>query len=137
MNIVFYEDSMYESLVRLLQDNKLYDEVWEARENLQRKITRDPQSILVALDDTVLVGCVFIMEDGWNGFVWRLCVAKDYRKQGIGSLLMQRAESILKERGLKEVCLLVDPPNTELKSWYQKRDYIQASDRTFMYKKLN
>ena len=135
--IDFYKDDFYDEVKQILQEANLYDETWEARENLKRKIERDPQSILIANEDDSIVGCVFIVEDGWNGFIWRLCVKESHRKRGIGSVLMQKAEDIIRSRGIKEVSLFVDPKNDSLKNWYQNQDYIKASDWTFMYKKLD
>ncbi len=135
--IKFYKDDFYEDVKQILQEGNLYDETWEARENLKRKIERDPQSILIADVNEEIVGCVFIVEDGWNGFIWRLCVKKSHRKKGIGLLLMQKAEEIIKNRGIKEASLFVDSKNEYLKKWYQKQDYIKTSDWTFLYKKLD
>ena len=135
-NIRFYTDSAYEEVVKVLKEGDLFDEVWEDRQNLKRKIERDPESILLAIIDKKIVGCVFIVEDGWNAFLWRLSVKKDYRKKGIGLALMQKAEEIIKKRGLKEVSLFVGSDKVDLKSWYQKQDYKKTSDYTFMYKKL-
>jgi len=135
--IDFYKDELYKPIISILKEANLYDETWEARENLKRKIERDPKSILVAKDGDKIVGCVFIVEDGWNGFIWRLAVQTSHRKQGIGSALMRKAEEIIKSRGLKEASLFVNAGNEELKEWYQKQDYTGTSDWTFMYKKLD
>jgi len=134
--IKFYKDSFYEDVKQILQESNLYDETWEARKNLKHKIKRDPQSILIAEEDNKIVGCVFIVEDGWNAFIWRLCVKKSCRKKGVGLLLMQKAEEIVKNRGIKEASLFVGSKNDSLKEWYQTQDYIKTSDWTFMYKKL-
>lgn len=91
---------------------------------------------LIAEEDKKIIGCVFIVEDGWNGFIWRLCVKESYRKKGVGLLLMQKAEGIIKNRGIKEASLFADTKNNSLKEWYKKQDYIKTSDYTFMYKKL-
>ena len=137
VSVGFYQDELYGELKRILQEAELYDETWEARENLKRKINRDPESILVAREEDELIGCVFIVEDGWNGFIWRLCVKEAHRQKGVGSLLMQEAEKIITRRGIKEASLFVDPQNTALLNWYKKRDYVEASKWRFMYKKLD
>ncbi len=80
---------------------------------------------------------MLVVEDGWNAFIWRLCVKESERKKGIGLLLMQKAEDIIRKRGIKEACLLVDPKNDRLNGWYKKQDYVQAGDWTFMYKRLD
>ncbi len=135
--IGFYKDEFYEDVKQLLKEANLYDETWEARENLRWKIKRDPKSILIAKEKKTLIGCVFIVEDGWNGFIWRLCVKKDSRRKGIGLMLMQKAEKIIKNRGIKESSLFVDAKNNHLKNWYEKQNYTKTKDFTFMCKKLN
>jgi len=134
--IGFYKDKFYDDVKKILQECNLFDETWEARENLKRKIVRDKESILIAEEDGEIVGCVFIVEDGWNAFIWRLCVKESYRKKGIGLLLMQKAEEIIKSRCIKESSIFVDIKNDSLQNWYQKQGYLKGGDWTFMYKKI-
>lgn len=135
-SIRYYNDSDYDDLKSVLQEGGLYEETWETKDGLSRKIKKDPQSILIAELDGEVVGCVFIVEDGWNAFVWRLCVKNNQRKKGIGSLLMRRVEEIVKERGLGESSLFVDPSNDMLIKWYEKQGYKRARNWTFMFKVL-
>jgi len=137
VSIRYYKNSDYEGVKQTLQEGKLYDDVWESEKNLKRKIKRDPKSILLAINDNKIVGCAFIVEDGWNAFIWRLSVRKKYRRQGIGKMLMQKAEEIIKKRGIKESSIFVDAKNYYLKQWYRKQRYLKTSDYTFLYKKLN
>ena len=131
-----YTDEEYDELIELLKSCDLYDEPWETRENLKLKIERDPASIILAVDDKQVVGCVFIVVDGWIGMIWRLAVLDTYRKQGIGHELMQRAEILIKNRGVKESSIFVATSKEDLKDWYQKQNYTKTSDFTFMYKEL-
>ena len=132
-----YKDSDYKDTKQTLKEGNLYDSVWENQKNLKRKIKRDPESILLAIHDNKIIGCVFIVEDGWNAFIWRLSVRKKYRRQGIGKMLMQKAEEIIKKRGIKESSIFVDTKNEHLKQWYKKQGYLKTSNYTFFYKKLN
>jgi ribosomal protein S18 acetylase RimI-like enzyme len=136
VEIEFYKDSNYEEVKSILLESKMYDKVWETRENLKRKIKMDPESILVAIEDNKIVGCTFLTDGGWNAFIFRVCVSESHRKHGIGSMLLKKAEEIIKKRGIKEVDILVDPKKDHLKSWYSKKNYLDASEWTFMYKKL-
>lgn len=137
VSIRYYSDSDYDQVKEVLQESNLYDEVWEDRKNLKRKIKRDPKSILIAEENNQIIGCVFIVEDGWNAFIWRLSVRKNNRKKGIGLILMKKAEELIKKRGIKEASIFVNSKNNSLKKWYQKQNYSTTSDYTFMYKKLN
>ena len=137
VNIDFYKNKFYDEVKRILQETELYYRPCDLKENLKRKIERDPQSILVAIDGNQIIGCVFISEDGWSGFIWRLCVQESHRKNGIGSMLLQKAEEIINNRGINEVSIFVDPKKDSLKNWYQKKDYTKDADWTFMYKRFN
>ena len=136
IEITFYKDSFYEELKAILEESKMFDEVWEARESLKKKISRDPQSILVAVEDEKIIGCIFIVEDGRSAFLWRLCVRESSRKKGVGSLLLVKSEEIIKSRGIKEVSLFANPKNNSLLEWYKGKNYLESGDWKFMYKKL-
>ena len=136
VNLRFYKDKDYEQVKQTLKEGDLFDDVWEARNNLNKKIERDPESIILAEENNKIIGCVFIVEDGWNAFVWRLSVRKDYRKKGIGLELMKKAEEIIKQRGIKEASIFVSANISNLKKWYKNQSYTKTSDYTFMYKKL-
>ena len=131
-----YTDAQYEELIILLQLCGLYDEPWETRENLKLKIEKDPESIILACDGEQIIGCVFVVVDGWIGMIWRLAVVESYRKQGIGNELMHRAERLIKERGVKEASLFVGSDKRNLQDWYQKNGYTKTTDYTFMYKEV-
>lgn len=51
-----------------------------------------PDPILVAVIDGQVIGSVYTIEDPWSGFIYRLAVQTAYRKQGIGSVLLTKAE---------------------------------------------
>ena len=91
----------------------------------------------MAIHDNKIVGCVFIVEDDWNAFVWRLSVRRKYRRQGIGKMLMQKAEEIIGKRGIEESSIFVDAKNYYLRQWYKKQRYLKTSDYAFFYKELN
>ncbi len=59
---------------------------------LQRLLARDPGALLLAEDEGRLVGSVIAGWDGWRYHLYRLAVAPDRRRQGIGSALLERAE---------------------------------------------
>lgn len=129
-----YKNDDYEDLVSLLKSNDLYDETWETKEALERKIKQDPDTVIVAKIDNKIVGCVFVMVHGWMGMVCRLCVEKQYQKQGIGSKLLEAAENLVRQKGVKEVSLFVDSEKECLKDWYRKNGYKSTRDFTFLFK---
>ncbi len=63
--------------------------------------------MLVAEADGTIVGSVIAAWDGWRGELYRLAVAEDYRRTGIGTRLVRRAEAQLLEQGARRINALV------------------------------
>jgi ribosomal protein S18 acetylase RimI-like enzyme len=53
---------------------------------------RDPDALIVALDGTDIVGTIIAGWDGWRCHLYRLAVAPDRRRAGLGRALIAAAE---------------------------------------------
>src|ERR1700728_3386359 len=66
---------------------------------LRGLLERDPGALIVAVAVAVadgrIVGSVIAGWDGWRGSVYRLAVAPDQRRQGLGMSLLRAAEDRL------------------------------------------
>ncbi|MGW0711155.1 GNAT family N-acetyltransferase [Streptomyces sp. NPDC002643] len=62
------------------------------RDGVERLVARDPDSLILAELDGDLVGTVIAGFDGWRCHLYRLAVAPERRRQGIGSALLAAAE---------------------------------------------
>lgn len=132
-----YRDEDYQAVKVNLQEGNLFVDSLDTREVLRAKIESDPDSILVAAIDGQVVGNVYLIRDMWNSFIFRLAVRRDFRKRGIGSKLMEEAERLLKEKGVKDVALFVRSDDRELIDYYQDRGYTPMNRlHQCMYKLL-
>jgi ribosomal protein S18 acetylase RimI-like enzyme len=131
-----YSPSDYPAVKQILLDGDNFYGQTDAEENFNRKITRNPDSILVAKKDSLIVGLIIIVEDGWIPFLFRLAVHKEYRKQGTGTLLMTEAEKRCKDKNYSEIYILVEDKNEELKHYYQNMGYKGGTPYVFMSKSL-
>ena len=59
---------------------------------VERLIARDPEALMLAFDESVLVGTVIAGWDGWRCHLYRLAVAQSRRGEGIARLLIEAAE---------------------------------------------
>jgi ribosomal protein S18 acetylase RimI-like enzyme len=84
-----------------------------------KKLQRDPDLFLVAEVDGQVIGTVIGGFDGRRGLVYHLAVAQAYRKQGIGTSLMQELEQRMARLGCLRSYLLVVPGNTDTVAYYE------------------
>lgn len=86
-----------------LDDVQLVLDLWRAAaENAHRPadsasalrdlLVRDPDALILAVEGDAIVGTVIAGWDGWRCHVYRLAVAPDRRRMGIGRMLVQAAE---------------------------------------------
>lgn len=74
-----------------------------------RRVTENPAAVLVlALIDGTIVGSLLGTFDGWRGNLYRLVVAPDHRRQGIGRRLVHLVEQVFLEWGVKRTTVLVE-----------------------------
>ena len=95
---------------------------------IEKKLTRDPDLFLIAESNGEIVGSVIGGFDGRRGMVYHLAVASTYRKQGIGTRLMDEIESRLRAKGCLKCYLLVASDNYEVEGYYQARGWQHMTD---------
>jgi ribosomal protein S18 acetylase RimI-like enzyme len=64
----------------------------DTREAVDRLIRRDADALVLVTNDDSIVGSLVIGWDGWRCHLYRLAVHPDYRRTGIGTSLLKRAE---------------------------------------------
>lgn len=63
------------------------------RDGVSRLITRDPEALLLAERDGLLVGTVIAGFDGWRCHVYRLAVHPEFRRQGVATALLEAVDA--------------------------------------------
>lgn len=128
-----YRRADYSAVKALLKEADLFDKVWDCEANLAGMVKRNPDSIIIAEDHGMVVGNLYIIPHGPQvAYLFRLVVKKTFRKQGIGTQLLERAEEIVKKRGVKEIGFFVYANNQELQHFYTKRKY-RVTKEPFIY----
>ena len=95
----------------------------DTREEIAKKVARDPDLFLLAEESGQIIGTVIGGFDGRRGMVYHLAVAPEERGAGLGSRLMAEVESRLKGKGCRKCYLLVRKNNQRVVSFYQHRGW--------------
>lgn len=91
--------------------------------DIERKISVDPDGLLVLADGSQLIGAVMVGYDGHRGWINYLAVHPEHRRRGWGRALMIAAEERLSELGCPKVNLQVRASNQDAMAFYRAFGY--------------
>lgn len=70
----------------------------DSREGVERFLQRNPETSVVAVEDSKIVGAILCGHDGRRGCMYHVCVDPEYRMRGIGKSMVVFAMNALKRR---------------------------------------
>lgn len=87
---------------------------------------------LLAEADGKLNGCVYVELRGDRSYLGLLSVDPDIQKGGLGSLLMNEAETYCRSLGSRFMDIVIVSVRTELPAFYERRGYVQTGTTPFV-----
>ena len=102
---------------------------------IANKLKVQPELLLVAVLDQVLVGAVMAGFDGVRGWIYHLAVVPEARRRGIATELVRAAEAGLRKLGCPKVNIQVRASNAEVIAFYRKLGFIRE-ERVSMGRRL-
>jgi len=95
----------------------------DSTEALGNLLHRDPGALIVAEADGCIVGSVIAGWDGWRGAIYRLAVAPDHRRRGLGQALLRAAEERLTGLGGRRLHAIVVESNADAVAFWTATDW--------------
>ena len=83
----------------------------DSKEGVERFLTRNPGTSVVALEDGKIVGAILCGHDGRRGCMYHVCVHEDYRMKGIGKAMVVFAMEALKKEKISKISLIAFTKN--------------------------
>ena len=83
----------------------------DSREEIGAYLQRNPGLSRVAEIDGKIVGVALCGHDGRRGWIYHLAIARNYRRQKVGKLLLDACVDGLRAAGLKRAIILVAGDN--------------------------
>ncbi|MFD3534936.1 GNAT family N-acetyltransferase [Streptomyces sp. NPDC058664] len=83
-----------------------------------RLVERDPEALILAVADGVIVGSVIAGWDGWRASLYRLAVLPSHRRRGISTALLRAAEErFLTLGGRRADAMVLEANGTGQRLW--------------------
>jgi cold shock CspA family protein/GNAT superfamily N-acetyltransferase len=136
IHVMHYTDERHQQMKTFLNESDMYVKTLDNRQMLRRQIEFDPTSILIAVEDEVIIGTVYVLYNPWQAFIYHLCVHPEHRNKSVANLLMDRAEVQLKARGVHCPTLFVEAGNKTVSAFYEKRGWFATDHCLCMGKDL-
>jgi ribosomal protein S18 acetylase RimI-like enzyme len=105
-------------------------------QDIARKQQVQSELFLVAELDGLIIGSVMAGYEGHRGWINYLAVAPEHQRSGVGTGLMERAESELRKLGCPKVNLQIRTSNRGVIEFYDRLGYV-VEERVNMGKRLD
>jgi ribosomal protein S18 acetylase RimI-like enzyme len=97
--------------------------------SLTKLIERDPRALVVADSEGQIVGSIIAGWDGWRGSIYRLAVAPEARRAGLGRRLVTEAEQRLAGRGARRLQTFVVTTDAEATGFWRSSGWEEQVER--------
>jgi GNAT superfamily N-acetyltransferase len=104
-------------------------------ESLRALRDADPELFIGAFEGDRMIGVVLGTDDRRKGFINRLAVVPDRRREGIAKLLVERCEKVLRERGRQVICAMIEEYNETSKTMFLEIGYKREDDIVYYTKR--
>lgn len=107
-------------------------EAWNM-ESIEKELSNKLAKYLVALDENKVIGFLGMWVVFDEGDITNIAVHPNYRKQGIGSLLMDNLIALCKENNINSLTLEVRESNRPAQNLYKKHEFKEEGIRKNFY----
>jgi ribosomal protein S18 acetylase RimI-like enzyme len=106
----------------------------ENRARMAKELKSGQAIFLVAVADERIAGVVLGTHNARKGWINRLAIAKEFRRQKVASKLVAAVENSLHELGIEVIACLIEPENSISKTFFSKIGYTKAPVEYFSKK---
>ena len=100
----------------------------DSKDGIEKFINRNPDTCLVAEEDSRIVGVIMAGNDGRRGYIYHTAVNPQYRKKGIAKQLVNKAVTELKLQGINKVALVVFDRNEAGNAFWESQGFQVRGD---------
>lgn len=130
MNLSTMTISDYEEAYKLWTDTEGMGlrSLDDSYDGISRFINRNPNTSFICRVEGNLAGIILSGHDGRRGYIYHAVVKNEYRKQGLGKLLVESVITALKNEGINKVALVVFSNNTGGNDFWESVGFTKRED---------
>ncbi|CAM4506666.1 ribosomal protein S18 acetylase RimI-like enzyme [Paenibacillus endophyticus] len=136
MNVRSFQLSDYRPITALLEDvltEECYEQTMEA---FARQLSWDSDLVLVAVENSEIVGMIIGTIDNNKGYYYRIAVSPLHQRKGIGKTLIQSLRQRFEQRNVTKILITADEHNEPVLPLYESMGYV-ANDFIRSFQKLS
>jgi ribosomal protein S18 acetylase RimI-like enzyme len=107
----------------------------DSQDQFAQQLATGLQTVIGIQADGQLIGVVLTTHDGRKGWINRLAVHPDYRRQGVGQRLITEAERVLHDQGMHIIAALIENGNTASLALFEHAGYSDYSGIHYVTKR--
>ena len=135
-------DGLYALWCSTEQSRRALNPVDDSREGIERYLKRNPTTCFLAAltddaDEERIIGVILTGHDGRRAIIHHMCIHPDYRRLGIATMLVEKAENALREEGISKVFGLVFKDNDAANAFWETQGYTLRTNLNYRNKSLN
>ena len=109
----------------------------DSREGVELFLKRNPSTSVVAEKGGHIIGAILCGHDGRRGCLYHVCVAAEYRMQGIGKAMVVDAMEALKREQINKVSLIAFTSNDIGNAFWKQIGWTKREDLNYYDFTLN
>lgn len=109
----------------------------DSREGVKAFLRRNPTTSVVAEIDGKIVGAILCGHDGRYGYMYHVCVRKEYRRKGIGQQMVIFCMRALQEEKINKMALIAFTSNDVGNAFWHKVGWRHRKDLNYYDFTLN
>ncbi len=109
----------------------------DSKENIKLYLDRNPGTSFIAEIDNEVVGTILSGHDGRRGYIHHLAVSPDFRRKGIGSMLVKSTLNKLREQGILKCHIMLFNNNSAGLKFWESIGWLYRNDICLMSKTVD
>lgn len=108
----------------------------DSKDGIIRFLDRNPNTCFVAEENEKIIGVILSGNDGRRGYIYHAAVSETFRKQEIGTKLVNAALEALAKENIHKVALVVFEKNENGNIFWEKQGFTAREDLIYRNKAL-